>query len=140
MRRASQRHSLVTLNEINITPLLDLAFVLLIIFIITRPLIEQSIKLELPQGGGPAAELKAEDIVRVEITSDGHFFAQGREATVPQIESFLVRMNAANPNMVVQIAGDRRTFWDHGVQIIDVCKRNNITRFNIKTSEPGQQP
>ena len=53
MRRFSQRSHLVTLNEINITPLLDLAFVLLIIFIITTPLIEQSIPLKLPGGGRP---------------------------------------------------------------------------------------
>ena len=51
MRRFSQRNTLVTLNDINITPLLDLAFVLLIIFIITTPLLEQSISLELPVGG-----------------------------------------------------------------------------------------
>ena len=45
MRRFSQRHSLVTLSDINITPLLDLAFVLLIIFIITTPLLEQGLNL-----------------------------------------------------------------------------------------------
>ena len=66
MRRASQRNSLVTLNEINITPLLDLAFVLLIIFIITRPLIEQNIKLDLPAGGSTAERIKPEDIARLE--------------------------------------------------------------------------
>ena len=52
MRRFSQRNSLVTLNEINITPLLDLAFVLLIIFVITRPLLEQNVTLQLPQNMG----------------------------------------------------------------------------------------
>ncbi len=51
MRRFSQRSSLVTLSEINITPLLDLAFVLLIIFVITTPLLDQGIKL--PPGGKP---------------------------------------------------------------------------------------
>ena len=49
MRRFSQRSQLVTLSEINITPLLDLAFVLLIIFVITTPLLEKSINLKLPQ-------------------------------------------------------------------------------------------
>ena len=53
MRRFSQRSPLVTLSEINITPLLDLAFVLLIIFVITTPLLEQSINLKLPRGGQP---------------------------------------------------------------------------------------
>ena len=56
MRRFSQRNSLVTLSEINITPLLDLAFVLLIIFVITTPLLEQSIPLNLPQGGARQTE------------------------------------------------------------------------------------
>ena len=51
MRRFSQRSHLVTLSEINITPLLDLAFVLLIIFIITTPVLTQSIELKLPKGG-----------------------------------------------------------------------------------------
>ena len=57
MRRFSQRSHLVTLSEINITPLLDLAFVLLIIFIITTPLLEQSINLRLPKGGTPIKKL-----------------------------------------------------------------------------------
>src|SRR6516164_9714974 len=52
MRRFSQRSALVTLSEINITPLLDLAFVLLIIFIITTPLLEQSMPMKLPSANG----------------------------------------------------------------------------------------
>ena len=51
MRRFSQKNSLVTLSEINIVPLMDLTFVLLIIFVITTPLLEQSMKLDLPSGG-----------------------------------------------------------------------------------------
>ena len=48
MRRYSQRTTLSTLSEINVTPLLDLAFVLLIIFIITTPLLENSVNLSIP--------------------------------------------------------------------------------------------
>lgn len=136
MRRASQRNSLVTLNEINITPLLDLAFVLLIIFIITRPLIEQSIKLDLPPGGSSASDVKKEDIARVEVTSVGKFYLKGKQAKLIYIEQELVRMHAENPNLVVHIAGDKESFWESGVQVIDLCKRNNITRFNIRTTEP----
>ena len=58
MRRFSQRNSLVTLSEINITPLLDLAFVLLIIFVITRPLLEQNIDLQLPAKHGRGRHAK----------------------------------------------------------------------------------
>ena len=71
MRRFSQRSHLVTLSEINITPLLDLAFVLLIIFVITTPLLEQSINLKLPRGGQPEKQLDKRDIRTVEISNTG---------------------------------------------------------------------
>ena len=53
MRRYSQRNNLTTLSEINVTPLLDLAFVLLIIFMITTPLMESSMNLSFPRAGRP---------------------------------------------------------------------------------------
>ena len=77
MRRFSQRNSLVTLSDINITPLLDLAFVLLIIFIITTPLLTQSIELKLPKGGAPDKRLNKNDIRTVEITGSGSYRLEG---------------------------------------------------------------
>ena len=71
MRRFSQHSYLVTLSEINITPLLDLAFVLLIIFVITTPLLEQSINLKLPRGGQPDKSVNKRDIRTVEISNTG---------------------------------------------------------------------
>ena len=71
MRRFSQRSYLVTLSEINITPLLDLAFVLLIIFVITTPLLEQSINLKLPRGGQPDKLVNKRDIRTVEVSATG---------------------------------------------------------------------
>lgn len=138
MRRASQRNSLVTLNEINITPLLDLAFVLLVIFIITRPMMEQSIHLDLPSGGAAEGKLNPSDIARVEVTAQGQYFLNGHPMALPQIEENLVRMNAENPRLVVNLAGDRSTFWENGVKVIDICKKHDLTRFNIRMKGPGQ--
>ena len=70
MRRFSERSHLVTLSEINITPLLDLAFVLLIIFVITTPLLEQSINLKLPHGGRTNQVIEKRNIRTVEISSN----------------------------------------------------------------------
>src|SRR5437764_10884833 len=79
MRRFSQRNSLVTLNEINITPLLDLAFVLLVIFIITRPLLEQNIDLQLPAGGKQDMRQIDRNNIRVaEVTPKGDFWLAGK--------------------------------------------------------------
>src|ERR1039457_4180026 len=91
MRRFSQRNSLVTLSEINITPLLDLAFVLLIIFVITRPLLEQNIDLQLPKNMGKAdtRSIDRRNIRLVEITPNGNYLYQGKRVTIRQLEANL---------------------------------------------------
>ena len=71
MKRYSKRNQLVTLSDLNVTPMLDLAFVLLIIFVIATPLLEQGMKLDLPEGGEPETAMKPEDILTVEVSRDG---------------------------------------------------------------------
>lgn len=137
MRRASQKHSLVTLNEINITPLLDLAFVLLIIFIITRPLIEQSMQLDLPEGGGPAPKLDAKDFARVEVSAQGSVTLNGRPIDISRVEQTLLEMRRQNPRLVVLIAADRSTEWGNGVRVIEICKAHEIP-LNIQTKPASQ--
>src|SRR5690349_7338864 len=107
MRRFSQRNSLVTLNDINITPLLDLAFVLLIIFVITTPLLEQSINLKLPGGGKPdQAPITKNDVRTVEISAQGVYTLNRQRITLDQMESQLVRDSKLNPNLVINIRAD----------------------------------
>ncbi|HUD45557.1 MAG TPA: biopolymer transporter ExbD [Candidatus Baltobacteraceae bacterium] len=141
MKRFSQRNSLVTLNEINITPLLDLAFVLLIIFIITRPLIEQNIDLQLPQNMGKpdARTIDRHDIRMVEINQRGEYWLQGRRLTLPQLEAELVRTHQQNPKLIVDIRADKRSQWEYGIAVIDACLRNHITQFSVRTA-PSQHP
>ena len=133
MRRFSQRSHLVTLNEINITPLLDLAFVLLIIFVITTPLLEQSINLKLPQGGKPEKPLDAHDIRTVEITTQGSYSLDKKKMSLDQIETELVRFSHANPNMVVNIRADENGKNKDLYAVIDRCQKNGITRYSLRT-------
>jgi biopolymer transport protein ExbD len=134
MRRFSQRNSLVTLNEINITPLLDLAFVLLIIFVITRPLLEQSIDLQLPPGGRPASKTEAKDLRMVEITPRGVYRLGGRVTPLGQILAELDRDARANPNTVVVIRADKSTPYEFVAAIVDGCQKRRITRYALKTA------
>ena len=88
MRRFSQRNSLVTLSDINITPLLDLAFVLLIIFVITTPLLTQSIELKLPSGmGQPDKKIDARNVRTVEVTTTGVYTLGGNRMSLDQVIS-----------------------------------------------------
>ena len=136
MRRFSQRNSLVTLSEINITPLLDLAFVLLIIFVITRPLLEQNIDLQLPQNmGAPETQsIDRRNIRLVEITARGDYLYQGRHASLRQLETDLSVAYEQNHKLIVDIRADKRTPWDFVIAVFDACLRNHITQFSAKTA------
>src|SRR6266581_2383039 len=103
MRRFSQRSHLVTLSEINITPLLDLAFVLLIIFVITTPLLEQSLSVNLAKGGTTQAKVDRENVKTVEITSAGIFALDRTRMSPAEIERRLVAEHRRNPNLIVAI-------------------------------------
>ncbi|HEY5042978.1 MAG TPA: biopolymer transporter ExbD [Verrucomicrobiae bacterium] len=133
MRRFSQRNSLVTLSDINITPLLDLAFVLLIIFIITTPLLTQSIELKLPQGGTADQQLTKSDIRTVEITSTGFYKLETRQMQLPQIISQLAAEFRGNPNLVVYIRADKDSRYDLVAQLLDGCQKYGITRYSLRT-------
>src|SRR5438128_12067673 len=121
MRRFSQRSYLVTLSEINITPLLDLAFVLLISFIITTPLLEQGLELKLPQGGKPDRPLRKEDFRTVEISARGYYLFDGRRLTLAQVQQELARDSRSNPNLAVFIRADKGTPSDAVSQVKAGC-------------------
>ncbi len=134
MRRFSQRNQLVTLSEINITPLLDLAFVLLIIFIITTPLLEQSLNLRLPTAASATKVTDIDDVVTVEATSAGNYRFKGRRvASEADLERDLVAAYNANREVVVRIRVDRDAKAQPLVTIMDICKRHNMTKFQIAT-------
>ncbi len=137
MRRFSQRSYLVTLSEINITPLLDLAFVLLIIFVITTPLLTQSINLKLPTGGQPDRPLEPRDIRTVEISPNGTYTLDRRVMPLDYIERWLVYYHRRNPNTVVYIRADEMGRNKDLYALIDRCQRNGMTRFSLRTVPLG---
>ncbi len=134
MRRFSQRNSLVTLNDINITPLLDLAFVLLIIFVITTPLLEQGIDLKLPAGGKTDRPLEKRDIRTVEISPKGVYLLDRQPRSIEQVEADLVQAFRANPNTVVYIRADENGMNKYLYAVIERCQRHGITRFSLRTA------
>jgi biopolymer transport protein ExbD/biopolymer transport protein TolR len=136
MRRFSQRNSLVTLSEINITPLLDLAFVLLIIFVITRPLLENSIQLNLPPGGAETGKINPRDVRRVEISTRGEYRLDDRAVTLPALEQALVQAFQANPQSVVYIRADKKGINEHTYAVFDILQRRGLTRFAFATEPP----
>src|SRR4051812_39680300 len=136
MRRFSQRNQLVTLNEINITPLLDLAFVLLIIFVITTPLLEQSVKLNPPGGGVEDTPRTKEDLRTVEVNPNARapwiYVMKGRPMTLDQVEDALVEARRDHPKLAVMIRADSQEHFENVIAVVDRCAKRGI-QIGFKT-------
>lgn len=139
MRRFSQRSALVTLSEINITPLLDLAFVLLIIFVITTPLLEQAVPLKLPTGGRPDKPVEKRHIRTVEVSAQGTFMLDRRRVTLDQLEAELDRDHQADSDLVVNLRGDELSRWKDMAAVLDRCQKHGITRISPRFEPPKQK-
>jgi biopolymer transport protein ExbD len=141
MRRFSQRNPLVTLSDINITPLLDLAFVLLIIFVIISPGIkstqEHGLDLKLPQGGGTNRKVDPKDIRVVEVSPDGVYLLEKQPMPIDRVEKNLISAHRSNPNLVVRIRVDQMGRNKHTLELIDRCLRNGIGQFHFDTEPKG---
>jgi len=135
MRRFSQRSHLVTLSEINITPLLDLAFVLLIIFVITTPLLEQSIDLKLPRGGRTETKLDKSNIRTVEISTTGIYALDKQRMSLEQLTARLAAEARTNPNLVVYIRADKDSRYELFATVLDTCQRNGI-KISVRYEPP----
>ena len=140
MRRFSQRSSLVTLSDINITPLLDLAFVLLIIFVITTPLLDKGLELKLPKGDGQSENrVTKEDVRTVEITPQGAYVLKGHPLRLEQLIKELTADFRLNPNLVVYIRADENSRTKDLAALISGCQHNGITRYSLRTQPPERR-
>ncbi len=141
MRRFSARNQLVTLHEINITPLLDLAFVLLIIFVITSPLLEQSIDLRLPRGGNARQVTDAKDVMVAEVSPAGVYKLNGRTiADIAAVERELGIAFKANPKLVVRIRADAGARYELPISILEAATRQGIDQCQFATEPVNRRP
>src|SRR6201993_1951413 len=97
MRRYSQRQNLSSLSEINITPLLDLAFVLLIIFMITTPLLENSMNLVIPSSAAKTPPINSSKVQTISIDRSETIKLNNRAVDSEKLVSDLRELKRANP-------------------------------------------
>jgi biopolymer transport protein ExbD len=133
MRRYSQRNSLTSLSEINITPLLDLAFVLLIIFMLTTPLLENSTNLTIPSSGAPATPIKAAEVQTISIDRTETIKLNNQVVDIEGLTAQLLELKRANPDVAVVIRPDRELPVQKLVNLMDAVQRAEITKVGIAT-------
>jgi biopolymer transport protein ExbD len=134
MRRFSQRGQMVTLSEINITPLLDLAFVLLIIFVITTPLLEKGLSLSLPKATARQDKpIDPKNVRTISIDASGHYSIKSQPVNFNQLTVRLAQDYRANTNLVIYIRADQDGKYKYVADLIDSCQKNGITRYSLRT-------
>jgi biopolymer transport protein ExbD len=137
MKRYSQRSGHTAMAELNVTPLLDLAFVLLIIFIITTPLLESSVTLNLPTATErPTPPVDPKAIRTVNITRTGQIYLNDRPIELSGLEQALIAFRETTPDAAVIVRADKSLPYQQVVNVYDVIQRAKIERMSLDTVAP----
>jgi biopolymer transport protein ExbD len=119
-------------DDINITPMLDLAYVLLVTFIILTTASVQGVKVRSPTTQA-ANNLAKPQTRAITITADGALYLDAYPVTVDQLQSTLGQYKAANPNLPVVLKGDAAAQYDKVMEVLNVVKKLDITEIGLVT-------
>ena len=131
MKKCSKSHH-HALAELNITPLLDLAFVLLVIFIITTTPIVNDLDIDLPAAASRPKDPKSK-VNYVTVESDGKLFLNKEEVDVNSLHEKLVALRVDDPDLNVVLRGSGRTKYQNVVAVMDVLQQANVAKVNLAT-------
>jgi biopolymer transport protein ExbD len=133
MRRFSDRHSLQTVTEINVTPLLDLAFVLLIIFIITTPLMENSVNLVVPTSGEATQSVDPSQVETISIDENEVLKLNDEVINAATLEAHLMALRAEKPDLAVVVRPHKDLPIQKFINIMDILQRVKISKVGVLT-------
>jgi len=137
-----------TLSEINVTPFVDVMLVLLIIFMVTAPLMQQGLDVNLPQAKGK--DLTPEERINIFIKRDGTLVMNDAALSLRQMKARLETMSKSNPNVFLR--ADRNVSYGLVVKVMAEVKEAGIERLGIvtepvrdssgpaDTARPGEMP
>ncbi|MDY6952269.1 MAG: biopolymer transporter ExbD [Thermodesulfobacteriota bacterium] len=119
-------------DEINVTPLLDLAWTLLVVFIISVTAAVQGIKVNLPKASA-APSLAKPRTKAITIRADGQIFLDAYPVTMEELESSLRQHKAVDPSFPVVIKGDENIYYRSVVEILDLLGKLEISQLGLVT-------
>ena len=124
-------------DDINITPMLDLAYVLLVTFIILTTAAVQGVRVNSPVTNG-VSNLARPQTRAVTVTADGAIYLDAYPVTIDQLKVSLGQYKAANPNLPVVLKGDAAVQYDKILQVLNVAKQLDITEIGLVTKRAAQ--
>ena len=123
-------------DSINVTPMLDLAYVLLVIFIIMTTASVQGLSINLPKPSSkPSSEKK--DVKIIQVLPDGSLLLNGAGVTAAELEARLLAAKALDPELPVVLKGDARAAYARVVEVLDLTGKIGIGAVGLVTSKIG---
>lgn len=131
MARKTTLQNTRIIGEINLTPLMDLTFILLITFIITFPLLESGMPVSLPKAQG--APIEDKDTVTITVSGEGNWFFDKREVSREQFITEIKYLRESRPEAVVLLRGDETLPYGDLIEVMQVLKENGIQKISLVT-------
>ena len=132
MKKFSKGHH-SSLNELNITPLLDLAFVLLVIFIITTPQLSNDLEMNLPSGKQNAPTTPPPKINKILVDAAGHITLNEKAIELAALKPTLVALKTSEPDPIVVVRGAAGVEYQGVVGVLDALQQADITKVGLAT-------
>jgi len=144
-RRSRKRRA--PMAEINVVPYIDVTFVLLIIFMITAPLVQTGVDVDLPQAEAESVDLQDQTPVIVSIKKDGSFYVDignGDEESDTPVDEDALRTRVAavfrnNPKAQLYVRGDHEVDYGSIVKVMVELKKTGAPKVGLMTSPPPEQ-
>ena len=132
MKKISKGHH-SSLNELNITPLLDLAFVLLVIFIITTPQLSNDLEMNLPTAQKEKPPSPPPKLNRIVVEVTGRITLNDQEMELPALKQSLVAMKTSDPETSVVVKGASSVDYQRVIGVLDALQQADITKVGLAT-------
>ncbi len=124
-------------DDINITPMLDLAYVLLVIFIIMTTASVQGIKVNLPKASSSASLAKPKTKA-ITVSDTGDIFLDAYPVTLSELEDRLRTEKALDPEIPVVVKGDATVQYQRVMEVLDLLRRLDLNQVGLVTGKPQQ--
>lgn len=122
-------------NEINITPMVDLTFVLLVIFIIMTTAGVQGIKVDLPKASSAVA-LDQPKTIAITVDDQGQVFMDAYPVTIQDLEARLRSAKAQNPEVPIVLKGDQVVQYGKVTEVLDLLRTLELNKVGLVTGKP----
>jgi len=134
----SSQQNGTTISQINVTPLVDVMLVLLVIFMVTAPIIQQGVQVNLPQAKAGAIPGKEEQLV-VAITRNGRIYLNDNPMTLPELGKKLRAISKIQRDKEVYLRADQDVRYGIVIRTIAEIKQAGIEKLGMVTRPPSQE-